>query len=149
MANRYSTLYTRPADRPNGPVIPNGPLPVASQGLVLAVAVLSGAIGNADVAYLRRMAPNEILLSIDISHTIDTNITTANLVYRPTDGTADIVLLTGSALLDGVVNTTVAYAALPINAQVPDNGKDYDLCWISGAAGVASVLTHVIRSAVP
>lgn len=149
MANKYSNLYTTPADRPNGPRIPNGPTPVAQQGLVLAVALLVGATANADVLYLRRMTPNEILLSIDIAHTIDTNITTANLVYRPTDGTADIVLLAGSALLDGVVNTTVAFAALPLNAAVPDNGKDYDLVWIAGAAGVASNLTHIIRTAMP
>lgn len=148
MANKYSSLYTTPADQPNGPRIPNGPFPERSQGLVLAVALITGAVGNADVLYLRRMAATEILLEIDISHTVDSNITTAALVYRPTDGTADISILAGSALLDGTVNTTVAFAAIA-NQQVPDDGKTYDLCWIAGAAGVASVHTHVIRSAMP
>ena len=149
MANKYSTLYTTPADKPNGPFIPKNAVPERANSGVVNVAAISGAVGNGDVLFLRRMQSQEILLGIDIAHTVDSNITTASLVYRPTDGTADITLLAGSALLDGTANTSVTFAALTGNAQVPNNGKTYDLCWIAGAAGVASVHTHVIRTAVP
>jgi hypothetical protein len=148
MANKYSNLYTTPADQPNGPRIPKANVPQQSGSQTTNVAVLEGASTSGDVLYLRRMIPGEILLSIDISHTVDSNITTANLVLRPTDGTSDITLLAGSALLDGTVNTTVAWTALANNA-VPSNGKTYDLCWVTGANGVASVHTHVIHTANP
>lgn len=148
MANKYSNLYTTPADQPNGPRTYRGPLPLAGQTLCLAIASIVGAVGNGDVLYLREMAPNEILNSIDMSHSVDSNITTANLVLRPRDGSADIVLATGSALLDGTANNTLAWTAIA-NQQVPDNGKVYDLCWIAGAAGVASVHVHQIWSGMP
>lgn len=145
MANKYSNLYVRPADAPTGAVSYRGPMPERAQAQVSAVAVISGTVGNGDVLYLRRMAPGEILSGIDMTHSADSNITAANLVLRPTDGTADIVLATASALLDGTVNTSLAFTGIA-TPMVPDNGKVYDLCWIAGAAGAAAVHTHVIRS---
>lgn len=147
MANKYSTLYTTPADQPNGPRTYKGPTAAAKQTGVTAVCQISGAVGNGDVLYLRGgLVPGEYITAIDMAHTVDSNITTANLVLRPTDGSADITLLSGSALLDGTVNTTAAWTALAAT-PVPDNGKDYDLCWVAGAAGAASVHTFIIRSA--
>lgn len=150
MANKYSTLYTRPADQPNGPVSPKNAAPERCNSAVANVAKISGAVGNGDVLYLRRMTEGEILLGLDMTHSVDSNITTADLVYRPTDGSADITLLAGSAALDGVANTSVAFATLTGNPQVPiGDGKTYDLCWVAGAAGAASDHNHVIRTAVP
>lgn len=146
MANIYSDLYTRPADAPAGDVSYKGPMPERSQSDVTAVALITGAVESGDVLYLRRVAPGEVLLGMEMTHSVDSNITTAALVLRPSDGSADISLVTGSALLDGAVNTTLAFTAI-LAPVVPDDGKDYDLCWVAGAAGVDADHLHVIRSA--
>ena len=147
MAKIYSNLYAPPADQPKGPFAPKGPTPLAAQTGVEAAAVIKGAVGNGDVLYLRRMVPGEALQGMDMDHTVDSNITTAALVYRPTDGSADLSLAAGSALLDGTASNSLAFTAITAaNRIVPDNGKEYDLCWIAGAAGLASVHTHYIRT---
>ena len=61
---------------------------------------------------------------------------------------ADISVVAGPNVLDGTANTSVAFSALA-KSQVPKDGKTYDLCWVTGANGVASVHTHVIRTAFP
>lgn len=145
MGNKYSNLYTRPADAPTGAVSYKGPLPERGQSLIAAAAKISGAVGLGDVLYLRRMAPGEALLGLDLTHSADSNITAADLVLRPTDGSADITLVAASAVLDGTAGTSVAFTALA-SPVVPDNGKTYDLCWIAGAAGAAADHLHLIRS---
>lgn len=148
MANIYSNLYTRPADAPAGAVSYKGPTPERSQSAVTAVAVITGAVASGDILFLRRMAPGEILLGMDMTHSGDSNITAATLVLKPTDGGSNINVSAAGALLDGAVNTVLAFTGV-LAPVVPDDGKEYDLCWVAGAAGGNVTHTHVIRSAQP
>ena len=146
MAKIYSNLYTRPADAPAGDVSYKGPMPERSQSAVTAVALITGAVESGDILYLRRVAPGEVLLGMDMTHSVDSNITAADLVLRPSDGSSDITLATASAVLDGAVNTSLAFTGIAA-PLVPDDGKDYALCWVAGATGVDADHLHVIRSA--
>lgn len=148
MAKKYSSLYAFPADNPAGPASYKGPTGERAMS-VGAVARVSGAIANGDVVYLRGgLIPGEVIVGVDIAHSADANITAANLVLRPTDGSADVTLVAASAALDGAVNTSIEFAAMAGNI-VPNDGKAYELCWIIGAAGADAVHTHVVRSVVP
>lgn len=148
MANKYSSLYVTPADQPNGPRSYKGPVPERSNSTVCAVALITGAFAAADVLYLRRMTAGEILFDVGVLHSAAGGPATADLVLRPTDGTADIVIAANSTALAGATNTGVSISGMALN-QVPDDGKTYDLCWIADALGTAVTHTHIILTAVP